>query len=280
MWVRVPPPPPFFLQKVIAVRYLIALISILPVLLLSMNFNDLALFSYDLGDGYSFIASFGDLNGAGFGIKKEGFEFGMSAGNGAMFYTIFKSSKKLLIFSSESSWFVSAGSYFENFSYSSISLEKTPILGRFAVKMALLPRCGKADNECNKKRIEMEKYLDVLFNSSLLYRKVSSMKMGYSLGLLKLPKIPAFGFYRSGGDLIAGIGSTDGKSGWLFGISWDRRSFGLGGALSLNWRIFQADMGLSAGKNGTKTVFGLQIDLKGGKLFALLSEDGFEFYVF
>ncbi len=261
-------------------KYFLILISILPVSILSMNFNNLALFSYDFGNGYSLVTSFGDLNGAGIGVKGKGFEFGMSAGNGAILYTIFKSSKKLFIFSSESSWFVSAGSYFEDFSYSSLSLEKTPILGRFAVKMALLPRCDRTDIECKKKRSEMERYLDILFNSSLLYRKVSSLKIGYSLGLLRLPKVPAFGFYRSGEDLIAGLGDTDGKNGWMLGISWNKREFGLGGVLSLSWKIFRSDVGISIEKDGTKAVFGFQVDLRGGKLFALLSKDGLELYVF
>ena len=260
-------------------RYLLIISLALSVLSFSMNFNDLSLFSYNLGSIYSLVISFGELNGMGLGLKGKDFELGFSTGDGALLYTIFKNHTKFLIFSSESNWFISSGSFIENFSYSSLSLEKTPMLGRFAIKMALLPKCEKTDEACIEKRKKVENYLNILFDSSILYRKISSLDMGYSFGILKFPKIPAFGFYKTADNLLAGMGNTDGRGGWIIGISWNGH-FGIGGMLSVRKKIFQTDIGILASKNNVNATVGFQIDLQGGKLFAVFSKNGFEFYIF
>ncbi len=245
----------------------------------SMNFNHVAVFSYPAFEKLTLVTSFGNVSGLGIGLKDKGFEGGLSWLNGGFAYAIFKSSRKFLIFSSESSWFISAGDYFENFSYSSISMPKTPVLARFAVRMAALPKCQEGDIKCKRERERMNDILNRIFDSSFLYRKISSLRMGYSMGILRVSGFPGIGFFNGDIGWLIGTGDTNGKNGWLVGVSWGK-GIRLGAAVSAKFGIFQFDMGLAIGKDEISKILSVQVDLKGGKAFVLLSEDGIEFYVF
>lgn len=257
-------------------RFLLILLS-LSTVLFSLNLNDLAVFSIPASTKVALIVSTGRSWGLGMGLKDKDFEFGFSFPNGVAFAS-YKSSKKFVILNTESANLVVSGSTMENFSYLQVDLQKTPPILRIAAKLSALPRCRKGDEKCLEKRREMESVLNTLFESSLIYRKISAMRIGYSLACASVPPLPTFGFYSSGGFTFAGLGRTDGKSAVVFGPGWGD-GFGMGIGTSFGDPV-RVDIAFFGGEGGFRYSAGVQIDAGKVKFFAVLSQDGFRVVLF